>query len=67
MLRHEAYIDPVNYVLNNDHVTFMGMSETEAWFSISPSIDVYDASKLPFAFLSQYLNSERNALWKDKS
>ena len=36
MLRHEAYIDLVNYVLNNDHIIFMGMSETEVWFSISP-------------------------------
>ena len=37
----------------------MGMSETHAWFSVSPSIDVYDATKMPFAFLSQYLNSEK--------
>ena len=36
MLRHEAYIDLVNYVLNNDHIIFMGMSEMEVWFSISP-------------------------------
>ena len=52
-------LDPSDYILNNDHVTFMGMSETHAWFSVSPSIDVYDATKMPFAFLSQYLNSEK--------
>ena len=32
MLRHEAYVNPIDFVLKNDHVTFMGMSETHAWF-----------------------------------
>ena len=31
-LRHEAYVNPIDFVLKNDHVTFMGMSETHAWF-----------------------------------
>ena len=37
----------------------MGMSETQAWFSVSTTVNIYDASKMPFAFLSQYLNSEK--------
>ena len=32
ILRHEAYVNPIDFVLKNDHVTFMGMSENHAWF-----------------------------------
>ena len=37
----------------------MGMSETHAWFSVSPNVKVYDARIVPFAFISQYFNSEK--------
>ena len=38
ILRHEAYVNPIDFVLKNDHVTFMGMSETYAWFRWDISI-----------------------------
>ena len=55
ILRHEAYINPIYFVMNNDHVTLMGASKTHVWFSVSPNYDVYTIGKIPFAFLAQYL------------
>ena len=59
MLIHEAYIDPIQFVLTNDHVTLMGASKNQVWFSVSPNYDVYHIGKIPFAFLAQYLKSEK--------
>ena len=59
MLIHEAYIDPIQFVLTNDHVTLMGASKNQVWFSVSPNYDVYHIGKIPFAFMAQYLKSEK--------
>ena len=59
ILRHEAYINPIYFVMNNDHVTLMGASKTHVWFSVSPNYNVYTIGKIPFAFLAQYLKSEQ--------
>ena len=37
----------------------MGASENQVWFSISPNYNVYQIGKIPFAFLAQYLKSEK--------
>lgn len=61
ILRHEAYVmDPVDFVRNNDKVTFMGADEKQAWFSVTKATDdVYDTKKFPFAFIGQLMLSEK--------
>lgn len=60
MLRHESYIEnPIDFVLNNDNVTLMGMSKTKAWFCVTSDYDIYNMDKFPFAFINQFFNSEK--------
>ena len=59
ILKHDKYVNPEEYVLRNDCVTLMGMDENLIWFSISSKQDVYDLTKFPFVFLSQYWFAEK--------
>jgi hypothetical protein len=59
MLRHDDYIDPDDFVLNNDKVTLMGVNETQAWFSVTTSTDVYGLGKFPFVFMAHFFTSEK--------
>ena len=64
IMRHEKYVDPVEFVLQNDHVTFMGITSTKAWFAVSNKRDVYALSsdqpnQLPFAFMNQFFHPEK--------
>lgn len=58
ILQHHSYIDPIDFVTQNDFVTLMGASKSHAWFCIS-NFDVYNASIIPFAFFAQYLNAQK--------
>ena len=59
ILKHEKYVNPEEYVLNQDHVTLMALDETQAWFSISSKRNVYEMIRFPFAFMSQFWCSEK--------
>ena len=59
ILKHEKYIDPEEFVLNNDFVTLMAISETKVWFSVSSKRNVYGLEKFPFAFMAQFWCSEK--------
>ena len=52
-------MNPADFVLKNDQVTLMGVSESQAWFSVC-SKSVYDLnSGFPFAFMTQFFKSEK--------
>ena len=59
ILKHDSYIDPTEYVLQNDFVTLMGASETHAWFCVSPHFNVYDLKASPYAFMAQFQHAEK--------
>ena len=59
ILKHDSYVDAEEFILNNDFVTLMGASETQAWFCVSPNFDVYNLKLVPFAFMAQYLYAEQ--------
>ena len=59
ILRHEKYVNPEDYILNQDHVTLMAIDETQAWFSISTKRNIYEMTRFPFAFMSQFWCSEK--------
>ena len=59
ILKHEKYINPEEFVLNNDFVTLMAISETKVWFSVSSKINVYGLEKFPFAFMAHFFCSEK--------
>ena len=59
ILKHEKYVNPDEYILNNDYVTLMGMDGNLIWFSVSSKHDVYDLTKFPFVYLSQYWFAEK--------
>ena len=59
ILRHEKYVNPEDYILNQDHVTLMSIDETQAWFSISTKRNIYEMTRFPFAFMSQFWCSEK--------
>ena len=60
ILRHECYIDPIEFVLNNDGVVLMGVSKNKAWFSITQSsADTFGLNHYPFAFMAQFFKAEK--------
>jgi hypothetical protein len=59
MLWHDSYVDPVDFVLNNDRVTFMGVSETQVWFSVITNANVYGLGQFPFVFIPHFFVSEK--------
>ena len=60
ILYHECYIDPVEYVLNNDGVVLMGVSKDKAWFSVTKSsADTFGLKHYPFAFMAQFFKAEK--------
>ena len=55
---HLDYLHPKT-VLFHDHVTLMGMDETNAWFCVTDEkFDVYDLSKNSFVYTTQFLNAQ---------
>ena len=59
-MKHECYLDPVDYVLKNDNVVLMGVTKTKAWFWVTESLSqTFGLNHYPFAFMSQYFNSQK--------
>ena len=60
ILKHECYLDPIDYVLKNDNVVLMGVTKTKAWFSVTESLsETFGLNHYPFAFMSQYFHSQK--------
>ena len=59
ILLHEKYVDPEGMILNNDHVTLMGLNKSHVWFSISTNKNVFDLREFPFTIMGQFLFSEK--------
>ncbi len=60
LFRHEAFVDPADYVLNNANVTLMGVSQSQVWFCITePEVSVFGLGKFPFAYMAQFFMAKK--------
>ena len=57
ILIHEEYVDPEECILNNDNVSLMAVSPTQAWFSIMPEDGA--TNKFPFFYINQFWFTEK--------
>ncbi len=57
--KHGRYVHP-EYVLRHANVTLLAVEKDYALFAVTdPAVDIYDTSKFPFLFLSQFLEAKQ--------
>ena len=61
IFKHKEYVDPIDFILKKDNVTFMAIFESEVWFSVMKNGEnPYNLTvAVPFAFFWQYYKSEQ--------
>ena len=61
IFKHKEYVDPIDFILKKDNVTFMAIFESEVWFSVMKNDEnPYNLTvAVPFAFFWQYYKSEQ--------
>ncbi len=56
---HDKYVRP-DYVLQHENVTLLAVEKDYAMFAVTdPKENMYDSSKFPFLFVSQYLETKK--------
>ncbi len=59
LYKHEEYVSP-DVILEQENVTLMAVERDYALFAMSdPGVDIYDPTKFPFVFISQYLEAKK--------